>query len=110
MNMWGFVVIFGMILIIAVGLWIIPKQMQNKKTGFPIKDKRTTKLEGYAARYTFIISLYFMVGLLHYTVFGVGFLGLPELKALPALLLSITVMIALYLGLRWHSNKKEDIE
>ena len=64
----------------------------------------------YAARYTFIISLYFMVGLLHYTVFGVGFLGLPELKALPALLLSITVIIALYLGLRWHFNKKEDIE
>jgi len=74
--------------------------MQDKKAGFPPKDERTIYVEGRAAHYTFIISGWFLVGLIWYNGFGVSVFGLPELNAVQALAASILVMAAIYAGLR----------
>lgn len=84
------------------------EKKKDKKVGFPSKDERTKYIEGRAAHYAVMISSWFMLGLMWYAFLSEG-LGLPELKTVPALILSVLVMCCLYLGLRGYFFRKANI-
>ncbi|MFQ6087345.1 MAG: hypothetical protein ACE5K0_00380 [Candidatus Methanofastidiosia archaeon] len=100
-------VILGIVIAnLFVFSWVLWKRMQEKKAGFPTKDERTMYIEGCAGHYTVMIGLWFMLGLMWYIFLGMEVFGWPELKALPALIISILVTAILNLGLRWYFGRK----
>lgn len=101
----------GVIIATMSGVLLITwNRMQEKRKGIPLKDERTEFINGLAARYTFISSLYFIVGLLWYNVFFVTIFGLPELNTTAVLIVICAVMISVFMILRNYFSKKEDIQ
>ncbi len=84
--------------------------MRDKREGFPHKDERTKIIEWRASYYAFMVSMYFILGLMWYAFLGVERFGLTELKTVPALIASIIVMALVFGGLRWYFMRKGDAQ
>ena len=100
------------VLIVAVFIvfiWRLWKMKQEKKAGFAVKDERTTKIEGKAARITVHGTGYFMLALMWYIFANDVFeLGLPVIETVMALVISVLFNSLLYAGLILYLRKKED--
>jgi len=78
---WPIILILNAALIILVAIFVIWKVQKEKKSGYPMKDERTSKIQGKAALGTYYISLAFMVSILLWNIFGNEFITfLPELE------------------------------
>ncbi len=49
---------------IIIGVIVVWRMLEDRKSGFPAQDERTKKLNGKAAMYAFTIGNYFMLALL----------------------------------------------
>ncbi len=78
---WPIILVLNAGVIILVAIFVIWKLQKDKKAGYPMKDERTSKIQGKAAIGTYYISLSFMVSLMMWNIFGNEFLNLPELEA-----------------------------
>ena len=78
---WPIILIANAILIILVGVIVVWKIRSDKKSGYPVQDERTAKINGKAAIGAYYISLVFMISLNLFIIFGKEFLNLPELEA-----------------------------
>lgn len=91
-------------------VWTLWRKAQEKKAGFAVVDERTARNEGKAARITVMATGYFMLGLLYYVFVSENFeLGLPVLEAAWALIIAVLFNSVMYLGLRWHFERKVDL-
>jgi len=106
---WRVLVPLTAFLVALIGVLTVWRIIKDKRSGFPVKDERTLRIEGKASRYTFLVGIYFMVVLMYYSLLGVEFLGWPELGALYALLSSLLVMIGAYFGFRWYFGSRADL-
>jgi len=101
-----------LILIVAVFvvfLWYMWKMNQEKKAGFTLKDERTTRIEGKAARITVHLTGFFMLGLLFYYTFADNIAdGAPVLETGWALIISVIFNSLLYAGLILYFQRYED--
>ncbi|MCP8323575.1 MAG: DUF2178 domain-containing protein [Candidatus Methylarchaceae archaeon HK02M2] len=97
------------IIAILVGIVAVWKIVKERRSGDPLQDERTQKINGKAAYYTVIIGVYFMLGLSWVLFIGKIVLGYIILEAMPALIISTLVFILSFLGLRWYFNRKGDI-
>jgi UDP-N-acetylmuramyl pentapeptide phosphotransferase/UDP-N-acetylglucosamine-1-phosphate transferase len=78
---WPIILILNAAIIIIVAIFLIWKVQKEKKSGYPMKDERTSKIQGRAALGTYYISLAFMVSILLWNIFGNEFITfLPELE------------------------------
>jgi UDP-N-acetylmuramyl pentapeptide phosphotransferase/UDP-N-acetylglucosamine-1-phosphate transferase len=78
---WPIILILNAAIIILVAIFVIWKVQKEKKSGYPMKDERTSKIQGRAALGTYYISLAFMVSILLWNIFGNEFITfLPELE------------------------------
>ena len=78
---WPIILILNAAIIIIVAIFLIWKVQKEKKSGYPMKDERTSKIQGKAALWTYYISLAFMVSILLWNIFGNEFITfLPELE------------------------------
>ena len=93
---------------ILVGVFVVWRKLEDRKSGFPAQDERTKRITGKAAYYAFYIGLYFMVALMLANLVVQEFLGLPALDAGYALVASILVQSLTYLGLHWYFDRKGD--
>ena len=100
------------VLIVAVFfvfLWHFWKINQEKKAGFTVKDERTDRIEGKAARITVHVTGFFMLGLLFYYVFADNVVEeAPVLETGWALIISVLFNSLLYAGLIFYFRTKED--
>jgi uncharacterized membrane protein len=100
------------VLILAVFvflLWYLWKMNLEKKAGFTVRDERTTRIEGKAARITVHVTGYFMLCLLFYYVFADNIVeGAPILETGWALIISVLFNSLLYACLILYFRKKED--
>jgi UDP-N-acetylmuramyl pentapeptide phosphotransferase/UDP-N-acetylglucosamine-1-phosphate transferase len=77
---WPIILILNAVIIILVAIFVIWTVQKNKKSGYPMQDERTSKIQGKAALGTYYISLTFMVSILVWNIFGNEFLNfLPQL-------------------------------
>lgn len=96
--------------IVLVGILVIWRILEDRKSGFPAQDERTKKITGKAATYAFFIGSYFMIALMAANLINREFLGLPLLDAGYALVISLLVQSLTFLGLRWYFNRKGDFK
>ena len=77
---WPIILVLNAVVIILLAIFVIWKLQKDKRAGYPIKDERTSKIQGKAAMGTFWINLSFMISILIWNIVGNEFLGLPELE------------------------------
>lgn len=97
------------VIVVLVGIVVVWKIVKDRRSGFPVADERTLKVNGKAAYYALLIGVYFMLALLWIHFLGKNFLGLPGLEAGYALIASSLVFSLGFLGLRWYFNRKGDL-
>ena len=93
---------------ILVGVFVVWRMLEDRKSGFPAKDERTKRITGKAATYAFYIGSYFMLALMAVNLVGQEFLGLPSLEVGHALVASVLVQSLTLFGLRWYFDRKGD--
>jgi hypothetical protein len=96
-------------LIILIGIAALWKTLKEKKSGFPIADERTQKINGKAAYYALFMGQYFIISILLLMLVGREFLGMPEIEAGYPLIASLLVSSLSYLALRWHFGRKGEL-
>ena len=106
---WPVITIVIMAIGVLVGILVIWRKLEDRKSGFPAQDERTKKITGKAATYALLIGLYFMIALMAANLINLEFLGLPLLDTGYALAISSLVQSLTFLGLRWYFNRKGDL-
>ena len=106
---WPTILILNAVLVVLLGVLVLWKINKAKKSGYPLKDERTTKISGKAAMGTYYISLAFMISLALFMIFGTEFLALPELDAGWAIIAVMLVMGISNALLNWYYSRKGDL-
>jgi hypothetical protein len=96
--------IVTIITLLAIALfWKIRK---DRKSGFPTRDERTSKISGKAATYSLYIGSYFILALLFTLIIGREFFGLPDIEAGYPLIASLLVYNVSFAVLHWYFGRK----
>jgi cytochrome b561 len=95
---------------VLIGILAIWRILEDRKSGFPAQDERTKKVRGKAAYYAFFIGSYFIVALMVANLLNLEFVGSPLLDAGYALVIPLLVQTLTFLGLRWHFDRKGEVE
>jgi uncharacterized membrane protein len=95
-----------MILIGALALW---KRLKDKKSGFPLADERTQKLNWKAAYYAMFMGQYFIVAYLLVNIVGREFFGVPEIEAGYPMIGALLASSVSFLVLRWYFGRKGEL-
>lgn len=106
---WPIILVLNAVIIILVAMFVIWKVQKEKKAGYPMKDERTSKIQGKAALGTYYITLAFMVSILLWNIFGNEFLSLPELET-GWTVIAIMLVSGFSFGLlSWYYAKKGEL-
>ena len=96
-------------LIVLIGVLVIWKTIKDKKSGFPLADERTQKLNWKAGYYAMFLGQYFIIAYLFYNIVGREFFGMPEIEAGYPMIATLLVAIVSFLVLRWHFGRKGEL-
>jgi cytochrome b561 len=103
---WPVVSVVIMAIGVLVGIFVIWRNLEDRKSGFPAQDERTKRITGKAATYAFFIGSYFMVALMIANLINLELTGLPLLEVGYALVIPLLVQSLTFLGLRLYFNRK----
>jgi len=92
--------------IVLIAILLFWKIYKERKSGFPLKDERTSKITGRAATYSLYLGSYFILALLFMFIIGREFYGLPDIDAGYPLIASLLVYNVSFLVLRWYLGRK----
>jgi len=104
--MWPVVSLGIAAIIVLLGILLVWKIYKDRKSGFPVRDERTSKITGKVATYALYIGSYFIIALLFMFIIGTEFYGLPELEAGYPLIASLLMYNVSFLVLRWYLGRK----
>jgi len=107
--MWLVVSLGIMAIIVLLGVLLVWKIYKDRKSGFPMRDERTSKITGRAATYALYIGSYFILAFLFILIIGKEFYGIPEIDPGYPLIASLLVFNVTFLVLRWYLNQKGDL-
>jgi uncharacterized Tic20 family protein len=103
---WSSVSIGILALMILIGILVLWKKLKDKKSGFPLDDERTQRLNWKAAYYAMFMGQYFIVAYLLVNIVGREFFGMPEIEAGYPMIAALLVSSVSFLVLRWHFGIK----
>ena len=93
-------------LIVLIGVLVVWKTLKDKKSGFPLADERTRKLNWKAAYYAMFMCQYFILAYLLVNIVGREFFGMPEIEAGYPMIATLLVSSISFLVLRWYLGRK----
>jgi uncharacterized Tic20 family protein len=93
-------------LIVLIGVLVVWKTLKDKKSGFPLADERTRKLNWKAAYYAMFMCQYFIIAYLLVNIVGREFFGTPEIEAGYPMIATLLVSSLSFLVLRWYLGRK----
>jgi Na+/H+ antiporter NhaD/arsenite permease-like protein len=93
-------------LIILIGVLVLWKRLRDRKSGFPLADERTQKLNGKAAYYAMFMCQYFILAYLWVTFVGREFFGMPEIEAGYPMIAALLISALSFIVLRWYLGRK----
>jgi uncharacterized membrane protein len=96
-------------LIVLIGVLVLWKRLKDKKSGFPLADERTQRLNGKAAYYAMFMCQYFIVAYLLVNIVGREFFGMPEIEAGYPMMAALLMSSVSFLALRWHFGRKGEL-
>ncbi len=94
--------------IIVIGVFAVWRMSRELRSGFPLRDERTSLITGKAATYAFYIGSYFMIALMLVNILYLEFLDKPILDAGYALVISVLVQSLSFIGFRLYYNAREE--
>ena len=103
---WAITSMGTLALIVLIGILVIWKRLKDKRSGFPLADERTRKLNGKAAYYAMFMCQYFIVAYLLVNIVGREFFGMPEIEAGYPMIATLLVSALSFLVLRWYLSRK----
>ena len=103
---WPIVSMGILALMILFGALVIWKRLKDKKSGFPLADERTQKLNWKAAYYAMFMCQYFIIAYLLVNIVGTEFFGIPEIEAGYPMIAALLVSSVSFLVLRWYLGRK----
>jgi uncharacterized membrane protein len=103
---WPIASIGILVLIVLIGALAVWKTLKEKKSGFPLADERTQKLNWKAAYYAMFMCQYFIIAYLFVNIVGREFFGMPEIEAGYPMIAALLVSSVSFLVLRWHLGRK----
>lgn len=106
---WSIVSMGILALIVLIGALALWKRLKDKKSGLPLVDERTQKLNGKAAYYAMFMCQYFIVAYLLVNIVGREFFGMPEIEAGYPMIAAVLVSSVSFLVLRWHFGRKGEL-
>jgi UDP-N-acetylmuramyl pentapeptide phosphotransferase/UDP-N-acetylglucosamine-1-phosphate transferase len=106
---WPTILILNAMIIILLAIFVIWRVQKEKKAGYPMKDERTSKIQGKAALGTYYITLAFMISVLILNIVGKEFLSLPELEMGWTVIAIMLVMGFSFALLSWYYAKKGEL-
>ena len=95
-------------LIILIGALVLWKRLQDKKSGLPLADERTQKLNWKAAYYAMFVCQYFILAYVWVTFVGHVFFGMPEIEAGCPMIATLLVSALSFLALRAYFGRKAE--
>jgi uncharacterized membrane protein len=104
--MWPIVSLGIATIIVLLGILLVWKIYKDRKSGFPMRDERTSKITGRAATYALYIGSYFILAFLFILIIGKEFYGLPEVEAGYPLIAALLVYNVSFSVLRWYLGRK----
>jgi hypothetical protein len=93
-------------LIILIGILVIWRTVREKKSGFPLADERTRKLNWKAGYYAMFMGQYFILAYLLVNIVGTEFFGMPEIEAGYPMIAALLASSVSFLVLRWYFGRK----
>jgi uncharacterized membrane protein len=96
-------------LMILIGALVLWKRLKDKKSGFPLGDERTRKLNWKAAYYAMFMGQYFIIAYLLVNIAGREFFGMPEIEAGYPMIAALLASSVSFLVLRWHFGRKGEL-
>lgn len=103
---WAITSMGTLALIVLIGILVIWKRLKDKRSGFPLADERTRKLNGKAAYYAMFMCQYFIVAYLLVNIVGREFFGMPEIEAGYPMIAALLVSALSFLVLRSYFGRK----
>jgi hypothetical protein len=104
--MWPLVSIGIAAIIVLLGILLAWKIHKDRRSGFPMRDERTSKITGRAATYALYIGSYFILAFLFILIIGREFYSFPEVEAGYPLIAALLVYNVSFLALRWYFGRK----
>jgi len=96
-------------LIVLIGALVLWKTLRDKKSGFPLADERTQKLNWKAGYYAMFMGQYFIIAYLLVNIVGREFFGMPEIEAGYPMIAAVLVSSVSFLVLRWYLGRKGEL-
>jgi len=96
-------------LMILIGALVLWKTLKDKKSGFPLADERTQKLNWKAGYYAMFMGQYFILAYLLVNIVGREFFGMPEIEAGYPMIAALLVSSVSFLVLRWYLGRKGEL-
>ena len=102
---WPIVSMGILALLILIPVLIIWKRLKDKKSGYPLTDERTRKINWRAGYYAMFIGQYFIIAYLLVNIVGREFFGTPEIEAGYPMIAAVLVPALSYIILSWHFSR-----
>ncbi len=96
-------------LIVAIGAYTLWRTNKERRSGFPLKDERTSRIQGRAAIVAFNMGAWYLILLNFYNMYRIEFLGLEELSSMPVINSAVILMGVTYIALYTYFGRKEDV-
>ena len=96
-------------IIILLGILVIWKTIKEKKSGYPLTDERTQKINWIAGYYAMFIGQYFILAYLAVSMVGREFFGMPEIEAGYPMIAALLASSLSYAFLSWRFSRKGDL-
>ena len=103
---WSIVSTAILTVIVLVGILALWKRLNDKKSGFPLADERTQRLNWKAAYYSMFLVQYFILAYLAVKIIGGEFFGMPEIESGYLMVDVLLVSSLSFLVLRWIFGRK----
>ena len=107
-DVWQYSIPAIALLIVAVAMYMTWRIIQAKKSGYPLVDERTRRIQGKAALATMMLTFYYLIALNFYNIISTEWLGGVELESMPAINSALIIGGVANLILNYYYSRKED--
>ncbi len=108
MDIWTISIPLIAVVIVGVAAYMTWTLMQAKKSGQPLEDERTRRIQGRASLVTLLVVFYYLIALNFYNIINIEFLGGVELESMFVINSTLIIGGCLVLGLRQYYGGRED--
>ena len=103
-----FIILVPAIFIIATLIILVKRQSAGVASGLPLDDEMSKRVKERAGYLTYLITLYFVLGLMWYNLFIVEKLNTPEIP-MNILIYGILFFMFIVFGLNWAILNKTGV-